>query len=352
MHPRVSLSPMLSRFCCGAVLVTALGCSSTDFKVSGGDSGTTATDSETTTDSLEDSVVVHDDSPPDAPPPGPCDPEPGQTKYCFTVTAAAHPDYDTTASTELGIDGKGKLFVVLFDKDPFIAGAKAIKTITYPSDTMDMAHTDFPVKLQGVLDTPGPYSVMAYFADSEKIRGEGRLLAGDLAVPVKFTGKVPAYPTFAFTNGMVESAPIELKPLRRAKVIINAKAALKDFSTTVHGDGPVILGVTDATTITDASTWLHYAQRGCVDLQIQSGVPTPQIAYFPIFGDGSRNIFVGVVDYSTTKVAWPGQGTLITPLTGAGVPKLDLSGWLPTATIEVQNIAHGAADGTGDLTCP
>jgi hypothetical protein len=341
---------MLSRFG-SVVLVTALGCSSSVFKVSGDsaapdDTGTSTTETSVLPDSTSEETEV------EAAPPGPCDPEADKTKYCIEVKAAEHPPYDGMASSELGIDGKGKLFVVLLDKDPLASDAKVVKTITYPADGTEMADTSFPVKLQGEVEQPGPFFVVAYFADSNKTRPEGRMLPGDLGIPLKFMGTKPVSPTYAFGMGKVETAPMELKPLRRAKVIVGAKASLKDFSTTVHGDGPVVLGVTDATTISEPSTWLHYAQRGCVDLQIQSGVPSPQIAYFPLFGEGSHNVFVGVVDYSATKVGWPGQGTLITPLTGAGVPKLDLTGWLPSTTVEVTNIAHGATDGTGDLTCP
>lgn len=346
---------MLSRLCCGVALLAALGCSSSEFKVNSDVGAVDDTGHTIAETSVGDSGVV-EDSPAEVAPPGPCDAEEGKAKYCIEITAAPHPLYEASSKApDVGSDGTGKLVVLLYDKDPLTTpGAKVIKSITHPSDTATMSQADFPVKLQGVVDTPGTYTVLAYFADSTKTRGDGKdqVLPGDLAVAPKLTGMVPAYPTATFAAGKVQTGGLQLKPVRRAKVIINAKATLKEISSNVHGDGPVIFGITDATSISETAGWLHYAQGGCVDLQIQS-VAASGFVYFPVIGEGVHNVFVGVVDYSSTTGGWPGKGTLITPVTSA-IPTIDIAAttWAPETTVTVTNVAGGATDGSGDLTCP
>ncbi len=339
--------------------LAALGCSSSEFKVSVNEDSATDPDTGTTTaDSDVDSGSVVEDAPVEAPPPGPCEAEDGKTKYCLTVNAlGTHPAYGTGDATELGIDGKGKLYVLLYDKSPGV-GVLPVKTIVYPTgDTPLAVDEGFPAKIVGQLDTPGSYYAVAFFADSDKMRGTGSdgVLPGDFVTMPKLSGMEYVYPKLSFVQGKVLTSVLEVRPLRRLTVTFTAKTTLKSYGPSVHGDGPVMFGLTDASEINSSTGWLHLETRGCVDLAIDSTTSVPGQVSFPVAVEGKHNAFAVVFDYSTNKPEFPGQGSLISPQSGT-LPSvtIDPAKWTSFGSVEMTSLAIGpVTGGTPDpLTCP
>lgn len=359
MDARVTLATMLARSVLLSALA-ALGCSSSQFQVSiNEDSASADPDtSTTTTDGEVDSGIVVEDAPVEAPPPGPCDPEDGKTKYCIGVkTLGVHPAYGTGDAAELGIDGKGKLYVLLYDKSPG-PGVMPIKTIVYPTgDTMLNVDEGFPAKIVGTLDTPGEFFAVAFFADSDKMRGTGSdgVLPGDFVTMPKLSGMEYVYPKLSFVQGKVASSTLEIRPLRRLTVTFTAKTTLKSYGPSVHGDGPVMFGLTDAMDINMSTGWLHLETRGCVDLEVDSTTSVPGQVSFPVAVEGKHNAFAVVFDYSTNKPEFPGQGSLISPQSGS-LPSvtIDPAKWTSFGSVEMTSLAIGPVMvGTPDpLTCP
>lgn len=342
-------------FCC--VFAALLGCSSSEFAV-----GATDTDPEV---AVADSAVTPDgdeasvDATPD-----PCAPEPGKSKFCLAVKVLGeHPPYDSgSGASDLKIDGKGKLYIVLFDKDPLsvpdgMPAAVPIETITYPSDAAELdIDKDLPMKLPLTASKPGIYSALAFFADSTKVRekGDKAVLPGDFVILPTVSGMTFSYPKLTLAEGKTSQAEMGLRAVRAATLTLTAHPDLKKYPT-VHGDGPVLFGLHDSAAITSSTAWIQLSTGGCVDLDVDAFSPKAQQVTFGTTADTAHNIFAAVFDYSADKPEFPGKGTLISAQSGV-MPRLEISktAWTASANVELKDLAFAPMEVTAvdTLKCP
>lgn len=344
-------------------LACVVGCSSSDFQVAGdatNDSGTTD-DVIGTETSGETSV---DDTMPVDTKPDPCAADPDKAKFCIDVSVPSmRPSYPATEAGELQIDGKGRVFVFFYDKDPLEgtvgSPAKVIASIQYPPESevgAEIAVGDLPITISGSVATPGTYTAIAFFADSKKTRGTGAngVLPGDFVTIATPTAAKFAYPKLTLAEGTTAKITMPMRAVRGVLLTVTPTAGLKK-STTVHGDGPVIFGLHDDAELTSATKWEQLDNVGCVDLDIDKLAPRAQDVMFNTIATKTHNIFVAVIDYSATEPSFPGRGSLISAQGGA-LPKLEIKpdSWRAKANVDLVDVAFGAVPLTtmDNVTCP
>jgi hypothetical protein len=349
---RVNLAAML-RTSFMVAMLTASGCSSSDF-----DTPATDTDAATADTASADGDVVSE-----AAPPGPCDPEPGKAKYCVEVKLAKtdHPPYTmSSGALGLGLDGLGKVALVLWDKDPAStpAGEKSPPpkyVVGYPADEKAQigVDKDFPVTVSGEADE-GTYTVAALFADNLKERVNGESLPGDfLVLPTIVEGK-PAYPKMTVKMGEVQKTTLELYPSRRLTVTLALDAGFTSYARmydSVHGDGPTMLAIFDGDP-SDYSKYLHVSFSPCVYTNVQKTLTNSPILDVTTTVVGPHDLLVYLFDY--TSEPFPGRGTISsTPV--APFPRVDIKSdsWTASALVDLKKIPSGpVTSGTPDpLTC-
>jgi len=354
---RVNLAGMLRRALVFAT-VLSLGCTSDEFDVAGDNDAasneTGGNDSGTTTDDSGGTETA----------PGPCDPEEGKAKYCIEVKLASsvHPPYTTASGAAgLGIDGSGKVVLVLWDRDPASAapGEKVPPkhALPYPPESSGMINVDkdFPVTIPGSAE-PGTYTIAALFADNlAASRPDGEVLAGDFVVLPNIVGGKAVFPKMTLELGKVQKMTLEVRPNRRVSVTLGLDPGFATYAKTVpsiHGDGPTFLGIFDGVA-TDFSGYLHSGFSRCVNTKIQETVTNSPIIEFTTTVEGEHNLYMALFDY--TSDPWPGKGT-ITSTPTAPYPRVNLKPelWTASAVVDLVKIPlgpYGTAP-TDTLTCP
>lgn len=346
-------------------LACLAGCSSSEFQVANDDAGDSATiGSETATETALSETSVEETIPVDTKP-DPCAEDPSKAKFCIEVKLSGeHPGYGGGEATELRIDGKGRVYILLYDKDPLDATpaspAKIVASIPYPPDTdvgAQVSVDDLPVTIPGTIAAPGSYTAVAFFADSTKMRGTGDtgILPGDFVTVPTAAGTTFSYPKLDVKLGKTVKVTMPIRAVRGVTLTLKPTAALKTKGATVHGDGPVLFGLHDGTDVTGSTAWHQLNTVGCVDLDVDAFAPRSQDVTFNTVADTTHNIFAAIFDYSSTDPAFPGQGTLVSAQSGA-LPKLVISKdlWTAKASVDLIDVAFGAVPiGTPDkLTCP
>jgi hypothetical protein len=345
------------------VVWLAWGCSSSDFSVNPNNTEDSSTSSETgDTDITTNDSTAMDSVPVDTKP-DPCAPDPAKAKFCITVSKGAdHPAYTTEEATRLKLDGKGRVYVFVYDKDPYeFKDAVPVATIPYPPDTDVGAEVnidaDFPLTIIGSVATPGTYTVVALFTDSTIMRtkGAGGVLAGDFVSIPTVTGMKLTYPTMALSIGKTATVPMALRPVRSVTMTLTPSAGLKDKGPTVHGDGPVLFALTDDLALSGTTKWLHFETGGCADVDIDAFAPRSQDVTFNTLVEGAHNVFAAIFDYSATDPGFPGRGTLISPQATGTLPKVDIKkeNWTAKVSVPLIDLAYGVETVAADkLTCP
>lgn len=335
-------------------------CSSSDFAVSDQPDGAV--------DDGGDAAVA--DGPADAADAAPdkCAPEDGKAKFCIEVKLARpeHPPYNAASgAASLGLDGKGKVFVALYGKDLAVGPGSTVKpdaVIAYPPDTEIGAEIsvdkDLPTTIVGSAPA-GTYNVLGVFQDNLKAaRGEGSkgVLPGDFVIVPDVKDRGLVYPKMKLSLGTTQKVTIELRPWRKVTISVGVTDGLittAKASPTVHGDGPMLLGLFDGgDAISDATTWLTLDDAPCVNTSIQT-VPSVKSVNFGTTIDGGHNVFLALFDYTSTP--FPGRGTLVSKLSGP-YPRIEISpdAWTASASADLTSIAIGTQPvATPDpLTCP
>gem|GEM_PF-1521031 len=285
-------------------------------------------------------------------PPGPCDEELGKAKFCVTLKVAG--DRPTaTAPADMAIDGSGKTYLALYDKDPQLTGANLVKVVEAPNGEAVMGE-NFSAQIFGE-SAPGVYSVIGFLADSTNERGIGKasVLPGDYVTAQSAAGLTFSYPKITLTAGKVYKSELSISAVRRVTLSLLAGDSLDRRDTSVHGSGPAFLGLTDSSSFTDATTWLHFDTRGCVNLNLDKGIPTSGVAKFPVTVTGTRNIFAGVIDYDANTPMFPGIGTLVVSNQVAPLEQVTINptSWTADASVKLVSAAYGAmAAGSIDPT--
>jgi len=344
--------------------VLLFACSSSNFEVSETPdalvddtaSGSDTASSEASSDTAVDVV------------PDKCAPEEGKAKFCIEVKLARpeHPPYNAASgAVGLGLDGKGKVFVALYDKDIAIGPGPALTpkaVITYPPDTdvggeVDV-DKDLPTTIVGSAPA-GLYNVISIFEDNLKVdRGSGSksTLPGDFVLVPEVKDRGLVYPKMKLSVGTTQKVTVELRPWRRLTVSVGIGSELKTVATTnptIHGDGPMLLGLFDsADPISNTTPFLTLDDAPCVATNIQT-IPSLKAVNFGTTIDGGHNMFLALFDYTATP--FPGRGTLVSKLSGA-YPRIEISKdtWTASATADLVSVAEGAQPtGTPDpLVCP
>ncbi|MGZ3455605.1 MAG: hypothetical protein ACXWUG_09660 [Polyangiales bacterium] len=318
---------------------SAMACSSGDFAVSGAgvDDGGTG-DSLATDDSGSSSDVATDTFV------DPCAPEMGISKFCVDVKLERpdHPSYDAASgATPLGIDGKGIVYVSLFDKDPAadLMGAappvpKAV--LQYPpadhvGEEADI-DKDLPITLTGRAPA-GTYWVITQFADNKTITrmsGESGVLPGDFVIVpnVNATTRKAEYPKLTLADGTTGRAEQKLRPFRRVNVDMGVTADLSSqamTNPTIHGDGPVLFAIYDGDINAKPANVLSVSTWPCMAVNPGKLPPTRALASFGTTVDGEHNLLAVLFDY---KVDLMGMANLYVQTTAGGVipiPKVNIS---------------------------
>jgi len=330
----------------------AVACSSGDFTVSaaadsGSDQDSTATDAaedSSATDTAIDTAI------------DPCAPEPGVAKFCVDVRLdhAEHPGYDAgSGAAALGIDGKGVVYVSLFDKDPAVdvaAGGTAPKPVAvlqYPpvdhvgaEATIDTDLTVSPITLSGRA-TPGTYWVITQFTDSKATRttGEGGVLAGDFVIvpSVDPTTRKALYPKVTLTAGATGRVEQRLFPYRRIDVTLGVAAELASAAMAnpnIHGDGPVLFAIYEGDISAKPPNILSVGSWPCAKMNPAHTPPSTVGASFGTTVDGMHKLFAILFDY---KVDIAGRANLLVQtsdgIAGRPIPKVNISttSWVSSA---------------------
>jgi hypothetical protein len=367
---RVTLQPMkLALSLLFGLCATA--CSSADFAVSGEDSGGTGSDSIATDDTGSSSTESGVDAYVD-----PCAPEPGIAKFCVDVKLehSDHPGYDATSgAASLGIDGKGIVYVSLFDKDPAsdpMGGAAPVPkaVLQYPPaehvDERADIDKSLPLTLAGRA-APGTYWVITQFADSEAKRGMGEaaVLPGDFVIVpnVNTTTRKTEYPKLTLTTGETGRVEQKLRPYRRVDVdmgVTGEFAGKAMTNTSIHGDGPVLFAIYDGDFNAKTPTILSLATFPCVAIHPAKIPPDRTPATFGTTVDGEHNLFAMLFDY-TIDTKPTTYGNIYTQTMSGGVtpiPKVNISAtsWVSSAKADfaTEYFAYDAATApTDSLTC-
>lgn len=341
------------------VPLSLLACSSSNFEVSEQPDSAVQDSEQPGGDTASDSS----DATPDK-----CAPEDGKAKFCIEVKLARpeHPPYDASSgAASLGLDGKGKVFIALYSKDLAVGPGSAVKpdaVITYPPDTEVGAEIsvdkDLPTTIVGSAPA-GTYNVLGVFQDNLKAaRGDGNkgVLPGDFVIVPSVRDHGLVYPKMNLSLGTTQKVTIELRPWRRVTINVGVSdglATTAKASPTVHGDGPMLLGLFDgADPISDSTAWLTLDDAPCVSTSIQT-LPSVKAVNFGSTIDGGHNLFLALFDYTATP--FPGRGTLVSKLSGP-YPRIEISpdAWTASASADLSSIAIGTQPtGTTDtLTCP
>jgi hypothetical protein len=320
-----------------ACVTPVLACSSSDFAV-----GALNADAQSDDTATVDGLPVDDTST------DPCRDEPGVAKFCVDIELAQkeHPPYDgSSGSSALGIDGKGVVYVALFDKDP--SGTIADRAVQvapkavlrYPpaervGETADI-DTDLPRTMVGSAP-PGEYWVITAFQDSEAPRDGRPVLPGDfVVVPGATSDGKTLYPKMTLVEGKAVSITQKLRPLRRVDVNLGVApglAAEAKANASIKGSGPVLFALYDGEWGAKP-TVLSAEFVPCQDFTLQGAVVPRKRLSFTTTVDGSHNLIAALFDYGPTSEAgneFPYRGTLITetnsnaPVPGS-VPKLAIS---------------------------
>jgi hypothetical protein len=350
----------------------AIGCSSADFAVSGDDGGGTGNDSSATDDTGGTGTEGGADTVVD-----PCAPEMGIAKFCVDVSLEHkdHPGYDATSGAgPLGIDGKGIVYVALYDKDPaadLMGGPaptpKAVLQYPPAEHVTDEADIDksLPLTLTGRAPA-GTYWVITQFADSKAKRGVGEagVLPGDFVIvpSVDATTRRTEYPKLTLTDGTTGRSEQKLRPYRRVDVDLGAGpdvASQAMTNPTIHGDGPVLFAIYDgdfnakpSPNILSVSLW------PCAALKPSNNPPIRASASFGTTVDGEHNLFAVLFDYKTDIKATT-QGNIYTQTVSgmlAPIPKVNISStsWVSSTKTDVTAIYYpydASAAVSDTLTC-
>lgn len=342
-------------------------CSSADFAVGPEDGATSGDDSIATDDTgstSEAAVDAYVD---------PCAPEPGSAKFCIDVKLehSEHPGYDAASgSPSLGIDGKGIVYVSLFDKDPALDAMggpapvpKAVLQFPPADHVGDEADIDkdLPLTMTGRA-AAGTYWVITQFADSKATRGMGEagVLPGDFVIVpnVNTSTRKAEYPKLTLTNGTTGRSEQKLRPYRRVDVDVGITAELATKAMTdpsIHGDGPALFAVYDGDFNIKTPTILSVATFPCLAIHPATIPPLRTNARFGTTVDGEHNLFAMIFDYTIdTKSGTKGNIYTQTVSSMGPIPKVNISAtsWVSTATANFASVYFPYDEGgTDSLTC-
>ena len=344
-----------------AASIAFLACSSSDFKVNqptndGGDETATGDTAAGDGDSLGETA------------PGACDDEAGVAKFCVTVQLdSARPKYDAASGAgPLNIDGKGHVFVFLYEKDPgSLKSGDPLKPKTilqYPPPEKVGAEVDvadLPITISGTAPARD-YWIIAAFEDNVKDkRGdrEQNLLAGDfILVPTLLPdGKTVTWPKVTLTDGKAVKLPLTLKANRRVDVTLGSAAEMKltykDYQ--VNGDGPVVFGLYDGPI--EKAVFLDFELTRCINASPLGFAPPTNLTSFNTTVDGSHKLLIALIDYEFGD-PFPNRGTLLAPTDAVNAPTVDISSssWISSTKAKFTQVIdpYTAAEKTDLMHCP
>lgn len=345
-----------------AFALSLAACSSSNFETPASVDDSGASDAASTEEAgATDSAV-------DAGPPDPCDPEPGVAKLCVKIEVGEkHPDYTlATGASSLFLDGKGKVFLAAYDQPIKVTGpSKPKSSFLYPEGAAELTlDADLPRTFVEKRLTPGVYSFYAGFADNLSADRGDRSLPGDFVTVPNIVDQKVILPSAELKLGQTAKLSLKIYPMRQLGISyrVPPSAPLLAAATTtktVHGDGPVLLGLFTDESLSAGTVWKSLELGPCVNLEVGGVSPVTAVAQFASPLTGTFTMFGAVYDYGPSDTELLPQGTLISRQTATGtapLPKItiDPSSWSSSGTIDLVNIAKGAfSAGTPDpVHCP
>lgn len=319
----------------------------------------------------EDTGTIEDTST-DVPTTDPCADIAGATKVCITVKAdSAHPGYDSGGSRagELGLDGKGKVWVGLYDKNPIVPDGPAPAPVAMlkPAETGEISLSKLPLMLSGSVPKAGSYWVMAQFMDNVAVSrspGPDAILIGDFAsLPVLDSAtRAASYLKLNVDAGKTAKLTLDMKPYFGVRATTTAGSKLHDMALlnkAIHGDGPFLFLVFDGDLGTASGVLLSIdIVSKCTALHPEAfDLPkVPVVFRTPVNG---KHKLLGIqVDYDGWSDSggnpFPGRGALL----GAakdGTVDISTSSWLSEVEVVFDDVNKPytvAAGGTDKYVCP
>lgn len=344
---------------------TALACSSSNFDVSTGSSEDAGDDGQQTSETSGGDGDV--DGAVD-----PCAADPSSAKFCVDVAleSKSHPGYGGAAASSLGIDGKGIVYVALFDTDPAAATGTTSPTpkavLQYPPPEKIGAEADvdkdLPLTLAGSAP-PGKYWAIGYFADSKATRGSGSdaILPGDYVIvpPLDAMTKKVKWPTMTLSTGATArlDKPMKLRPVRRVDVALTETDSLRAQASAnemIHGDGPVMFALWDGSDLGGSATVVDAQYVKCVATKPKETNPPINVSFGTTVVD-THNITAILFDYNFDLKS--GSNLLSPTKTGAApavaTVSLGADQWTANTTVYLDKVIIPAPPATPDpLICP
>jgi hypothetical protein len=356
-----------------AALVAALsftsfvaGCTSAEFNTAptgpGGDSSTPGEDADGATGG--DTAV------------DPCAPVTGIAKFCINVAkVGAHPDYtDGSGALTLGLDGRGKLRVYLYNEDPGDPARKTapkpIVSIRYPSgDGTLLVDTELPVAIADGAPE-GHYWFTVVFEDNVDLPRPDTYAAvpGDYIVVPPVVDNRLVFPEVTLKKDETQAIPVSLKPLRQVAATVQASKTLVSLAKTtrpeIHGDGPLAFLVYKGNIGSPDATFFDLAYARCIDLGVKGLAETVPVSFGTILDEGKYNVLGVLFDYDypppTTagiKSEFPGKGSIVSPyidgpLGSVVVMDIKAAQWLSTINVDMVDVPIAPGTTIEKQLCP
>jgi hypothetical protein len=292
----------------------------------------------------------------------PCAADPSAAKFCVTVELdAKRPPYGPDSGAKaLLLDGKGKVVLWLYDKDPGATdGVKPIAAINYPSTLgAEVATTDLPAKIAGAA-VPGDYWVVAAFEDNPAARTDlNPFLPGDFVLVGTLVGKKTTYPKITLKKGSTTTTNLKLKAYRGAQFGMSATSDIRstyaDGVYKIPGDGLVLFLLYDGVYGSGGEVGVDVAIAPCVKLDPYKLTPPLVTTGFGSTAEGTHNLLVGVVDFDAVGV-FPPRGLIYSE---ANSVTFDPNKWfgivspIPVRLNKVESPYKLTESTPTDYTCP
>jgi hypothetical protein len=274
-----------------------------------------------------------------------CPTTPSAGTFCVDVSAEGRvPAYGDAVASAMQLDGKGTVFVYLYDKDPGVElGVAPAAVLQYPKTIgEEITTSNLPVTVSGTA-TAGTYWFAVAFHDTPASarKTATSTVGGDFVnQPSVDAQKRLQYPKVTLTSGSSERVPVRIKPVRRIDAVVrSALDTVTAQKPTTNGNGPMLLILFEGD-FAQTNIFNGLAIEDCIDVKPKVLPPTRVGVQIPTVATGSQKIMGLLYDWKTPG---PGEsniltgGTLVTQTSGVSV-NIDEDKWLATADIPLTQV--------------
>jgi hypothetical protein len=289
----------------------------------------------------------------DAGPEGDCVPHSGFGTLCVRVsTTGTRPAYDSATLQSLSIDGKGVIYIYLFDEDPAATNVRPKITLQYPPRAGNEVDVNaLPATVSGVTQ-PGVYWFITAFQDAPVSArpSQESIVAGDLvSLPVVDLNRKVQYPQVNLTENTLQRIEVKVSPMRRLDLTVRS-ALGPQAGVVVHGDGPMSFLIYDGAIEAGGANILAALSSPCVNVKPLNPVDVKiSLATHVV---GNHKLFASLYDYQlpTSDKPLP-PGTLYSALAGTSV-SIDEKNWASNVRVSLENVTPNNDVANDPNVCP